>query len=193
MDKIFIDEQQLDLQLTVHDNEQLRIWVINLDVEAQHHIHVDIEGANAQVQLFALCCQGSLHTNIRHLVGKSSSYQLVKFVVGEQQVGNYCGELYIAKDAQKTDAQQTNRNLLLSPTAKMNTKPQLEIYADDVKASHGASTGQLDTTALFYMQQRCIDPVTARQLLIAAFMNEVLTNLPDEQLREQLLQRIEQR
>ena len=73
----------------------------------------------------------------------------------------------------------------------MRTRPQLEIYADDVKASHGATTGQLDDSALFYMQQRCLDESTARKLLIAAFMKDVLETIMDETLREQMLTQIE--
>ena len=101
------------------------------------------------------------------------------------------GDLKIAQDAQQTEAHQTNRNLLLSETAEMRTQPQLEIYADDVKATHGASTGQLDESALFYMQQRGIDKQKARQLLVNAFMKDVLNTISDEALREQLLNAID--
>ena len=93
--------------------------------------------------------------------------------------GSFYGELKVQPDAQKTEAHQTNRNILLSPMAKMATKPQLEIYADDVKCSHGATTGQLDTNALFYMQQRGLSLPQARQLLLAAFLEETLTGLPE--------------
>lgn len=91
----------------------------------------------------------------------------------------------------KTEAHQTNRNLVLSENAEMRTRPQLEIYADDVKATHGASTGQLDESALFYMQQRGIDKQKARQLLVGAFMKDVLQSISDESLREQLLNTID--
>ena len=93
-------------------------------------------------------------------------------------------------DAQQTEAYQTNRNILLSRQAEMLTEPQLEIYADDVKASHGATTGQLDESALFYMQQRCIDRDTATKLLLCAFFDEVLKTLSDEKLQEDLLAEI---
>jgi Fe-S cluster assembly protein SufD len=106
--------------------------------------------------------------------------------------GSFKGELIIQPDAQKTEAYQTNRNILLSRQAEMLTEPQLEIYADDVKASHGATTGQLDEAALFYMQQRCISRDTASKLLLQAFFAEVVDNLSDEQLRESITQQIEE-
>ena len=130
-------------------------------------------------------------THVTHSVGGGTSNQLVKFVLEDNARGRFIGDLKIAQDAQQTEAHQTNRNLVLSETAEMRTQPQLEIYADDVKATHGASTGQLDESALFYMQQRGIDKEKARQLLVNAFMKDVLNTISDEALREQLLNAID--
>jgi Fe-S cluster assembly protein SufD len=116
----------------------------------------------------------------------------VKFVLDDKSKGTFKGELIIQPDAQQTEAYQTNRNILLSPQAEMLIEPQLEIYADDVKASHGATTGQLDESALFYMQQRCIDRETASKLLLQAFFDEVVSTLPNEEYREQILQQIQE-
>ena len=113
--------------------------------------------------------------------------QLLKFVLGDHARGDFYGRLLIAEDAQQTTALQTNRNLLLSPTAVMRTRPQLEIYADDVKASHGASIGQLDETALFYMRQRGVDYETARKLLIGAFLYEIVNTIEDEGERNEVI------
>jgi Fe-S cluster assembly protein SufD len=118
-------------------------------------------------------------THVTHAVGGGTSNQLIKFVLDDNSRGRFIGDLKIAPDAQQTEAHQTNRNLLLSDTAEMRTQPQLEIYADDVQATHGASTGQLDESALFYMQQRGIDKQKARQLLVNAFMKEVLDKIPN--------------
>ena len=115
------------------------------------------------------------------------SNQLIKFVLDDESRGHFIGDLKIAQDAQKTEAHQTNRNLLLSETAEMRTQPQLEIYADDVKATHGASTGQLDESALFYMQQRGIGKEKARQLLVNAFMKEVVESISDEKIKSDVL------
>ena len=106
-------------------------------------------------------------------------------------VSPFKGELKIRPDAQRTEAYQTNRNILLSRQAEMLTEPQLEIYADDVKASHGATTGQLDESALFYMQQRCIDRDSATKLLLCAFFDEVIKTLSDTKLQEDLLEEID--
>jgi Fe-S cluster assembly protein SufD len=87
------------------------------------------------------------------------------------------GRIVVHKDAQKTDAKQTNRNLLLSDTAQIDTKPQLEIYADDVKCTHGATIGQIEESALFYLRSRGIDELSARRLLLMAFAKECLDRM----------------
>ena len=97
------------------------------------------------------------------------------------------------KDAQQTQAYQTNRNLCLSKEARMHTRPQLEIYADDVKCNHGATVGQLDENALFYMRARGIDPAEAKMLLMFAFVHDVLDNVRIEPLKDRLQLLIERR
>jgi Fe-S cluster assembly protein SufD len=129
-------------------------------------------------------------TRVLHQVGGGYSSQLIKFVLDDESKATFRGELKIMPDAQQVEAYQTNRNILLSRQAEMLTEPQLEIYADDVKASHGATTGQLDESALFYMQQRCIDRDTAAKLLLCAFFDEVLRTLSDTQLQEELVNTI---
>jgi Fe-S cluster assembly protein SufD len=111
--------------------------------------------------------------------------------LSEHAKGEFLGTLYIAKDAQKSCAEQSNRNLLLDDTATMRTRPQLEIYADDVQATHGATTGQLDENALFYMQQRGISRLTAKQMLIVAFLSEAIETIRDEEQKEKLLNTID--
>ena len=118
---------------------------------------------------------------MHHEHGGGISRQLIKFVLDDTSKGNFLGELVIKPDAQQVDAQQTNRNILLSKTATMRTRPQLEIYADDVKASHGATTGQLDESALFYMQQRCIAPDDARKMLLRAFIMDIVEKFPESE------------
>lgn len=98
--------------------------------------------------------------------------------------GAFQGKTTVARNAQKTDAHQLNKNLLLSRTAQVDSKPELEIYADDVKCAHGATTGELDAKALFYMQSRGIEPEEARQLLVEAFADEVIEHTPlDEEMK----------
>src|ERR1700691_191987 len=97
--------------------------------------------------------------------------------------GVFHGRIIVHKDAQKTDAKQTNRNLLLSDTAQIDTKPQLEIYADDVKCTHGATIGQMEENALFYLRTRGIDEASARKLLLLAFANECLDRMKEDVVR----------
>ncbi len=126
------------------------------------------------------------HTSIDHAQPNSSSFQTYKGVLGGKSTGVFNGKVFVRQDAQRTDAKQSNKNLLMSPDATINTKPQLEIWADDVRCTHGATVGQLDPDALFYLQARGIDPATAKQMLTKAFANEVLDGLPNEAVQELL-------
>lgn len=190
--KYIINSPAQDLTFRLEAGEHLRLVLINLTEPVDHRVSVELVGAEARVEIFALSMCGAVETSVRHLVPDTSSSQWVKFILPKEQEGRYYGHLYIAQGAQHTDAQQTNRNLLLAPTATMKTRPQLEIYADDVRASHGASTGMLDTSAMFYMQQRGIDPHTARKLLVGAFASEIVESIEDIELRDTVAAQIEQ-
>ncbi len=124
------------------------------------------------------------HTTIRHEQPHCTSQELYKSILDGHAEGVFNGAIYVAQDAQKTSSRQTNRNLVLSKHALMNTKPQLEIYADDVKCSHGATVGELDEEALFYLRARGIDQETSRRILTYAFANDVLTRIRQEPLRK---------
>jgi Fe-S cluster assembly protein SufD len=123
------------------------------------------------------------HTRVDHAVPRCSSRQLYKGIVDGQARGVFVGRVYVAKDAQKTDAQQTNKNLLLSRHALVHSVPQLEILADDVKCKHGSTTGQLDPAALFYLRSRGIGEDAARSLLVYAFASDVVARIKVEALR----------
>ena len=165
--------------------------------EAHNEIIVEQQAEGCETRILGLALlkgeqQLDLTTRVLHNVGGGYSDQLLKFVLDDQAQGSFYGELKVMPDAQKTEAHQTNRNILLSRSAKIKTKPQLEIYADDVKCSHGATTGQLDSNALFYMQQRGVSLSSARRLLLAAFLSDVLQGLPEE-TAEQIGQQIEEK
>jgi Fe-S cluster assembly protein SufD len=100
------------------------------------------------------------------------------------------GRVIVAEDAQKTDSQMNNRNLLLSNEAEADTKPQLEIYADDVKCGHGVTVGQLDEKSIFYLQSRCIDEETARNMLTFAFANEMVDKIKIKSLHDKVLEQV---
>ena len=123
---------------------------------------------------------------VEHAKPHGSSRQFYNGILDDQAHGVFHGRIIVHKDAQKTDAKQTNRNLLLSDDAQIDTKPQLEIYADDVKCTHGATIGQVEENALFYMRSRGIDEPRARRLLLFAFASECLERMKQEPVREYL-------
>ncbi len=133
------------------------------------------------------------HSLIDHAVPHCHSNELYKGILDEESKGIFNGKVIVRKDAQKTLAYQSNKNLLLSTKAKINTKPQLEIFADDVKCSHGATVGQLDEQSLFYLQSRGINKAVAKSILIKAFASDVLDNVNDETLKEKLNKHILER
>lgn len=186
LERVFLNEPSLDLHIMQEAGSSLRIGVINIPNttdEIINRIRVEQLGEGCRTEIYGLAYlhgeeKVTIETHVLHAVGGGSSNQLIKFVLDDNAKGHFVGDLKIAQDAQKTEAHQTNRNLVLSEEATMRTQPQLEIYADDVQATHGASTGQLDETALFYMRQRGIAKKKARQLLVNAFMKEVIDKMP---------------
>lgn len=133
------------------------------------------------------------NTLIDHAVPHCDSHELYKYVLDNNAVGAFAGRVLVRKDAQKTTSEETNQNLLSTKTARMYTQPMLEIYADDVKCSHGSTVGQLNDKALFYMQQRGISLKEARLLLQTAFITEVVDNIPLSPLRDRLHYLIDKR
>jgi Fe-S cluster assembly protein SufD len=132
------------------------------------------------------------HTLVDHAMPHCFSSELYKGIIDDKAQGVFNGKIWVRPDAQKTNAYQSNKNLLLSNEASMNTKPQLEIYADDVKCSHGTTTGQLDDDALFYLRARGIGEATARALLNHAFAADVIEQVENEEIRNSLLTILDQ-
>lgn len=133
------------------------------------------------------------NTLIDHQVGHCDSHELYKYVLDDNATGAFAGRVLVRHGAQKTTSQETNQNLVMTKHARMYTQPMLEIYADDVKCSHGSTVGQLNDAAMFYMQQRCIDEHEAKLLLEFAFINEVIDQIQLEPLRDRLHQLVEKR
>jgi Fe-S cluster assembly protein SufD len=133
------------------------------------------------------------NTLITHRVPHCTSNQLYKYVLDEQSTGAFAGRVLVEQDAQKTVSQMTNQNLTATPEARMYSQPMLEIYADDVKCSHGSTVGQLNDAALFYMQQRGVTLHEARLLLQNAFINEVIDKMQLLPLRDRLHYLVEKR
>lgn len=196
---LIVNAVDIRLHIQQQAGSTLRLYLFCLDDDNNNAtITVEQRNSGCNTEIYGLAVtRGAQHANwltqVKHISGGGKSRQLFKYILADQSQCSFKGELYIAPDAQHTDAQQTNRNLLLSADARMQTQPQLEIYADDVKASHGASTGQIDPTALFYMQQRCLDNKQARLLLIQAFAADIAENITDEKQRETVLQALAER
>jgi Fe-S cluster assembly protein SufD len=126
------------------------------------------------------------HTAIDHAMPHCNSHEVYKGILDDQARGVFNGKIFVRQDAQKTDAKQTNKTLLLSEDAQINTKPQLEIFADDVKCTHGATVGQLDANQIFYLRSRGIPEEEARALLIYAFAGDIVSRIKVEPVRAQL-------
>jgi Fe-S cluster assembly protein SufD len=133
------------------------------------------------------------HTTIDHAKAHCSSREVYKGVLDGQSQGVFNGKIIVRPDAQKTDSKQSNKNLLLSEDAIINTKPQLEIFADDVKCTHGATVGQIDPEAVFYLRSRGIAAAEAKNLLTYAFANDVMERIKYQPLRERLADRLFER
>jgi Fe-S cluster assembly protein SufD len=161
---------------------------LNLLVEGEHcetnldGLYIPIEGGNVDN-----------HTVVDHKVPNCNSNELYKGIMGDNATGVFNGKVFVRQDAQKTNAFQSNKNLLLSDTATINTKPQLEIWADDVKCSHGCTTGQLDKEMLFYLRARGIDVKSAQKLLLKAFSEEVIEKIKDDKLRARVSALLEEK
>ena len=161
-------------------------------------IEIDLNGEHCETRLCGMVLsdknqQVDNFTSVRHNKPNCRSTEMFKYVLEDQSLCGFTGQLIVAKDAQKTQAFQTNKNLLLNKEARMRTKPQLEIYADDVKCSHGATIGQLDEEALFYLRARGISAKEARLLLMNAFTADIIDNINIPALQDRIKMLVEKR
>ncbi len=154
----------------------------------RNNLSLNLLGSNSEGNMFGIFLLNGKthvdnHTNVDHTIPQAESHELYKGILADQSRGVFNGKIFVRQDAQKTNAFQQNNNILLSEDAIINTKPQLEIWADDVKCSHGCTVGQLDEEALFYLQARGIDKLQAKGLLLYAFAGEVLEKIQVECFR----------
>jgi Fe-S cluster assembly protein SufD len=157
----------------------------------RNNLNIKIDGEYAEANMFGLYIPNGKqhvdnHTAVDHAKPNSNSNELYKGILKGKSTGVFNGKIFVRQDAQKTNAFQSCKNVLLSEDASMNTKPQLEIWADDVKCSHGTTTGQLNDDALFYMQARGISKDTARALLTLAFAQDVIDKFEITSIKEYL-------
>lgn len=175
-----------------HDSSKIDTYVFSLHgLLIRNNLNILIDGEGCESHFYGLYMpHGEAlvdnHTVVDHRKPNSFSNELYKGLMDGHSKGVFNGKIFVRPQAQKTNAFQSNRNILLSENATINTKPQLEIWADDVKCSHGCTTGQLDEEALFYLQSRGIPKATAKAMLLYAFAGEVLEAVKDEKLKEYL-------
>ena len=165
---------------------------------ARNDISAVLDGEGAECTLNGLYVADGdtlvdTHTTIDHARAHCPSHEVYKGILGGRARAVFNGKIIVRPDAQKTDAKQTNKALLLTDGAQINTKPQLEIFADDVKCTHGAAIGQLDEDALFYLRARGIPTLDARNMLIHAFAGEVLDGIKVDGVRDRAMRRIEEK
>ncbi|MDE6207222.1 MAG: Fe-S cluster assembly protein SufD [Muribaculaceae bacterium] len=188
-------------QLFTHQEHDSRVVVsptfLHGGVTANHYgLNLTGDHAEAEVTGLAICADKQQVANnvvLRHDCEHSTSRQLFKYALYDEARGSFGGKVVVEHGARFTDASQTNRNILVSEKARMDASPQLEIYCDEVKASHGATTGQLDERALFYMQARGIPADEAERMLTQAFMADVVDNIGYEVLRQRMHVLVEKR
>ena len=164
----------------------------------RNNLKVSLNGEHADANVYGMSFtdkkqQVDNYTNIEHVSANCTSNQVYKNVLDEDSVGAFTGRIHVVRDAQKTNAFQRNNNVLLTDSAKMNTKPQLIIDADDVKCSHGATVGQIDEEALFYLQTRGINEADARLMLMNAFAHEVIQEIRVGPLRDRIDELVDKR
>ena len=185
-----IGRDNAPLYLRLEAGEARQVTLVFLPgATGRYVLEADLEGPGASLDLAGLyLCPDSeqldLRLLVRHSVGGCVSRQLFKGLVGGTARAAFDGLVYVAQDAQKTEAYQENHTILLSDDARVETRPQLEIYADDVQCSHGATTGYLNPEELFYLRSRGIPEAEARRLQMVAFLAPVLRRLPESLIEE---------
>lgn len=192
--EIFMAEAFAELRVRQAAQSACRQTLVQL-TSANISCRIDLDGPKAENELGGVFlaageehCVVKLHTAHNMPDCRSNSY--IKGVAAGGAVGEFCGLVYVARDAQHTDARQQSRNILLSETARITALPHLEIYADDVKCSHGATVGQMDADAILYMRQRGLDQTQARRLQIEGFVGDIVHRCGIEPLCDALAEAV---
>jgi len=179
--------------VTQQADSTFKINTITLNGElVRNNLNIEVEGQNCETYLNGVVIAKDKqvvdnHTFVNQLVPHCMSDEKYKYILDDKSTGTFNGRVVVQPNAQKINAFQDNGNILLSDYAKINAKPELEIYADDVKCSHGSTTGQLDDDALFYLQARGISKNKARHLLVQAFVSDVFNQIDDDKLNQLIL------
>ncbi len=164
----------------------------------RNDLHIQVQGEHAETHLNGMyMLNGQQHvanySTVDHQVANCESHELYKGIMDDKSMSVFNGKVFVRKDAQKTNAYQSNANVLISDDSNVNSKPELEIYADDVKCSHGSTTGQLDDDAIFYLRARGLSEKSAKQLMLTAFMSDVLDKITIPEVKAKVFKTINKR
>ncbi|MES2798811.1 MAG: Fe-S cluster assembly protein SufD [Bacteroidota bacterium] len=179
-------------QILQNKNSNFTINTITLGGSfVRNNLSIAVAGTNCETHLngaYVLEDQQHVdnHTTVDHQMAHCVSNELYKGIIGDKATAVFNGKVFVRKDAQKVNAYQSNANILLSDNATVNSKPELEIYADDVKCSHGSTTGQMDEQAIFYLRARGLSEKSAKQLLVGAFIGDALEKISSEKLKTEI-------
>ena len=197
MEKVyFAGRDEVPRHWTLGEGESLSMTLVVLPgVSCDLPLQIDLDGPGADVSLSGIYLCGAdekvnISVDLRHNVGGCTSRQMLKGIVGGSARAGFYGRIYVAHDSLRTKAYQENHNILLNDSARVETRPQLEIYADDVECSHGATIGSLNADEQFYMRSRGIPEAEARVLQMISFIAPVLERIPDESVRGSILSTI---
>jgi len=194
-----LGDKNTDLTRTeVHVQRDAHFDYVGLDLGGalvRHDLNVFLDGPGAATNVHGVFAPGGrshfdTHTRIHHVAPHTTSREIFRGLVRDKANAVFNGKIVVHKDAQKTDSEQNVATLLLAPGAQINAKPELEIYADDVKCAHGATCGQLDEMAVYYLRSRGLDVETARNVLLYTFAHTVLSQVSDEQARNEMQRRL---
>lgn len=203
MEKVQMESAELfsfvDEEVFQDRNSVFQINTMTLDGKlVRNDLHIQVQGEHAETHLNGMyMLNGQQHvanyTTVDHQVPNCESHELYKGIMDDKSMAVFNGKVFVRKDAQKTNAYQSNANVLICDDASVNSKPELEIYADDVKCSHGSTTGQLDDEAIFYLRARGLSEKSAKQLMLTAFMSDVLDKITVPAVKTMVYQTINKR
>jgi Fe-S cluster assembly protein SufD len=175
-------------QVAQEKNSNFSINTITLNgTLVRNNLNIEVDGPNCETHLNGVYLlkenqHVDNHTVVDHKAPQCESHELYKGVIDDKATAVFNGKVFVRKDSQKINAFQSNANVLLSDDASVNSKPELEIYADDVKCSHGSTTGQLNEEAVFYLRARGISEKSARHLMVSAFIEDVISKIENEEV-----------
>ncbi len=184
-----------EVEIVLGKNSRADVFTLSMGGKIINKLQVELSGKGAAAALSGLMISDGKeiienHTFVRHKVGRTTSNQIYKSILGGHSMGVFDGKIRVEKGADKTHAYQLNKNILMSDDATMNSKPQLEIFAEDVNCTHGATTGQIDREAIFYLKARGIGEDEARKILIEAFVDDLISGINDAKMQSSLRKKI---